>query len=303
MSDQLDVPAVSGEPAATPMAGPTFAWRAAWLLAALGVLTLLAGLIVLGAGDRTVGQLVTAGMILAGAIGLLLLAWALAHGRPWAEPWARVALAIVIAAGVVHTVVGMASSSLWIPLDALLAIWALSAGHGVAPSRSMLRSAGPALVVLILVGAVAGPIGTLAAELTKPAPDPNAVIVVHNQSPRVVLVMVGDLSQTRTGTSFIASCGGVARIPVTSADYQPDGRLMAFIAIDPSGQLDAWSAVSPDPSETYLGSYSMTPIWSDGRLAGSLPLELVVHGDFSVDTSVPSATPCTPDPKATPAGG
>jgi len=303
MSDQLGVPTDPGPAATEAEPAPRFAWRAVLVLTILGVLSLLAGLFVVATGDRSAGQLVAAGAMLAGALGYLTLAAALRQGRAWADSWARVALAIVIVVGVVHTVVGLANSSLWIPLDALMAVWALFAGEGGAPGRSMLRSAGPAVLALILIGEAAAPLGTVAAELAKSAPDPNAVIVVHNQSPRAVLVLLGGPFVTRSHTTFVTACGGVARIPVAPADYESDGRLMAFIAIDASGQLDAWAATEPAGTVAYDGSYSISPIWSRGELAGTLPLELVVHPDLTVDTSVPSPASCTPNASAGPAGG
>jgi len=304
MGVELDALADDGISAPASEPGPMFAWRAARVLGLLGLLSLLFGLLTLAAGDRSVGQLVMAGAALVGSFGELSLAKSLHDGRAWTEPWARVALGIVIVVGVLHTVVGLTSGSLWIPLDALVAVWALLAGERVAPAQLRLNPVGLGLVALIVIGAAAVPLGAAAAELAKPAPDPNAVIVVHNQSPRAVLVLAGNVFfGTRSDTTFVAPCGGVARIPVTPADYQDDGRLMAMVAIDQSGQLDAWTALSPAASATYDGSYSITPVWSSGELAGTLPLELVVHPDLTVDSSLPTPASCTPNTSAMPAGG
>jgi succinate dehydrogenase hydrophobic anchor subunit len=279
-----------------------FAWRATRVLGILGVLSLLLALLALMAGDGSVGPRVTAGAVLVGSIGELALAMTLHYGRAWAEPWAKAALLIVAATGLAHTVIGLANSSLWIPLDTLMAVWALLAGDHAPPTGWLLRPAGLGLVVLVVVGEAAVPLGTAAAGLANPAPDPNAVLVVHNLSARAVVVLAGDLFDTRSDSGFAAPCGGVVRLPIVSADYQSDGRLMAMIAIDQSGQLDAWTNTSQGPSETYLGSYSMTPIWSHGDLAGTLPLALVVHPDFTVDASLPAPAPCTPNPSAMPGG-
>ena len=108
---------------------------------------------------------------------------------------------------------------------------------------------------------------------------------------------------SRSHTTFVTACGGVARIPIAPTDYEADGRLMAFIAIDASGQLDAWAATEPAGTVVYDGSYSPSIAWSSGELAGTLPLELVVHPDFSVDTSLPPPASCTPNASAGPTGG
>ncbi|HEY5627924.1 MAG TPA: hypothetical protein VIR16_00300, partial [Candidatus Limnocylindrales bacterium] len=170
------------------------------------------------------------------------------------------------------------------------------------PRLTRLRPGGLVLLALIVVTEAAIPLGSAAAEITKPPPDPDAVIVVENRSPRAVIVTAGNLFVARSDLSFAAACGGMVKIQIRESDYQSDGRLMAMIAIDESGRRDAWTATAAQ-SETFGGSNSMIPIWSRGDLAGTLPLKLVVHPDLTVDTSPSAATGCTPNPSALPAGG
>lgn len=289
---------------------PRFSWRATWVLGILGVVSLVGGLLLAVAGDHSTGQLVTAAAAMVGSVGALGLAMGLYGGRASLIPWARIALVVLALIGIAHSVLVLGSGTIWIPLDALAAVWALLAKDGMPQRRGNLRLggrlagrlAGVALVTLVVLTEASGPLGTAASELTKPGPDPNAVIVVENQSPRTVIVIAGSILATRGDSSFVGACGGTASVQIVPADYESDGRLMVFVAIDESGALDAWAAMSPAPSDLYTGSYGITPIWSRGDLAGTLPLHLVVHPDFSVDTVATSSAPCTPNPGALPAG-
>ena len=79
-------------------------------------------------------------------------------------------------------------------------------------------------------------------------------------------------------------------IAVAPSLYQDDGRLMAFLAIDPNGALDvALKDYEGDPIDM-PGTFSASPIWSDGTLAGRLPIYLTVASDMTVtESAAPSA--------------
>jgi hypothetical protein len=96
----------------------------------------------------------------------------------------------------------------------------------------------------------------------------------------------------------VRPCGGELSVPVTSASYQDDGRLLALMAVDPSGAFDvALKAHEGEPADL-TGSFSGSIIWSDGTLAGKLPLVLTIGADQSVTVSStrsdPPAAACDP---------
>lgn len=131
-----------------------------------------------------------------------------------------------------------------------------------------------------------------------PADDP-AIGTIHvvNDSDRAVMAIVGSLLD---GNTPIAArpCGGTTDLEVGEADIESDGRLMAALAIDPGGGLDvALRAHDGDPAGLD-GDFTASPIWSDGTLAGRLPLYLVVAPDLTVTVSstpvAPSAAGCVP---------
>lgn len=93
-------------------------------------------------------------------------------------------------------------------------------------------------------------------------------------------------------------CGGEVTLAVKPADYETDGRLLAFLAVDSNGMFDAaLKGYEGDPLDM-PGDFLGSPIWSDGTLAGRLPLYLTVAPDLTVTesgapTSQPSIT-CVP---------
>lgn len=122
-----------------------------------------------------------------------------------------------------------------------------------------------------------------------PSNVPGQVLHVVNYSDRAVMVTMGspldDNPSTATGP-----CGGEVSRAVAPASYEDDGRLMAMLAIDPSGALDvALKDYEGDPVDM-PGTFSADPIWSDGTLAGRLPIYLTVAPDLTVtESAAPSA--------------
>ena len=126
----------------------------------------------------------------------------------------------------------------------------------------------------------------------QPTPDPGQVIHLVNNSSRAVMLEAGGLLDGQTPTAA-RPCGGEASVAVTPASYEVDGRLIAGLAIDPSGSFDvALRGYVGDPIDM-PGTFMASPIWSDGTLAGRLPLFLTVASDLTVTES---AEPGRPDP-------
>jgi len=115
------------------------------------------------------------------------------------------------------------------------------------------------------------------------------VIHVVNDSARAVMVTMGSLLDDNP-TTAARPCGGEVEVVITPANYEDDGRLMAFLAIDPNGVLDvALKAYQGDPIDM-PGTFSASPIWSDGTLAGRLPIYLTVASGLTVtESAAPSA--------------
>ena len=130
-----------------------------------------------------------------------------------------------------------------------------------------------------------------------PTPDPGQVIHLVNNSGRAVMLEAGSILDDQPTTAARA-CGGEASMAVTSVSYEEDGRLIAGLAIDPSGSLDiALRDYVGDPIDM-PGTFTASLIWSDGTLAGRLPVYLTVAPDLTVtassEPSSPAATGCTP---------
>ena len=155
------------------------------------------------------------------------------------------------------------------------------------PSITPMRSA--AAFVLVLFLGACGP--------AAPSPPPGQVIHVVNDSDRAVMLTLGSPLQDIASTAA-KPCGGEVTLSVAPASYEDDGRLMALLAIDPTGALDvALKDYEGDPLGM-PGTFSASPIWSDGTLAGRLPIYLTVASDLTVTESVaPGARPnaaCSP---------
>jgi hypothetical protein len=132
---------------------------------------------------------------------------------------------------------------------------------------------------------------------TPPSAPGQAIHVVNDSNRAVMLMTGGPLGNHRT-TTAAAPCGGQVSLAVSPASYEQDGRLMSFLSIDPNGAFDvALKAYQGDPIDM-PGSFSASPIWSDGTLAGRLPIYLTVAADLTVTESaapsLPSAASCAP---------
>jgi hypothetical protein len=107
---------------------------------------------------------------------------------------------------------------------------------------------------------------------------------VRNDSDRAVMLTIGGPLGDEPGVA-VRPCGGEASVPIRADSYEPDGRLLAFLAIDPTGGFDvALAAHEGDPSEL-PGTFSGTILWSDGTLADRLPVDLTVHQDLTVSAT------------------
>ncbi len=148
-----------------------------------------------------------------------------------------------------------------------------------------------AVAMLVVLLALAG------CSTVQPTPDPGQVIHLVNNSGRAVMLEAGSLLDDQMPTAA-RPCGGEASVAVTAASYENDGRLIAGLAIDPSGSLDvALRGYVGDPIDM-PGTFTASLIWSDGTLAGRLPMVLTVASDLTVTESSepgpPSAVGCLP---------
>lgn len=99
------------------------------------------------------------------------------------------------------------------------------------------------------------------------------------------MVMTGSLLDLARPSTAVRPCGGEARLAVDPAGYEEDGRLMAFIGIDPNGVLDVTLKSYQGDPVNMPGNFTEDPIWSAGTLAGRLPIYLTVARDLSVTES------------------
>lgn len=146
-----------------------------------------------------------------------------------------------------------------------------------------------AALVLVLVATGCGP--------TVPSAAPGQVLHVINDSNRAVMVATGSLLVAHA-TTAARPCGGEVAVIIDPSSYEDDGRLMSFIVVDPNGVFDvALKGYSGDPIDM-PGNFSGDQIWSDGTLAGRLPLYLTVAADLTVTESASpaprSTTTCVP---------
>ncbi|MEI7745272.1 MAG: hypothetical protein WCK58_16170 [Chloroflexota bacterium] len=150
--------------ATTPPGGPrrpTFRYRASTVLLINAVIALL-GALVVPAADRSTE---VSGMALAAAFTMVLtvgatsslVSFGLDRGRRWAPTAAVAILWLTAVAGVVRFLAGLATMSLTIPIDTLLAWWALATSDRprTYPVRPHVAKTLAPVVVMALV--VAGP--------------------------------------------------------------------------------------------------------------------------------------------------
>jgi hypothetical protein len=129
------------------------------------------------------------------------------------------------------------------------------------------------------------------------SPDPTQVIQVVNNSNRAVIVSIGGLLDAHQNTAA-RPCGGILSVAISPDSYERDGRLLAMLSIDPNGLFDiALRDFTGDPGDMD-GTFTTEPIWSDGTLAGRLPIHITVAPDLTVsageDASTPIPAACTP---------
>jgi hypothetical protein len=138
-----------------PSSQPVFVRRASNVLALAAVLTLLAFLLLAGPGTSQLPrtELVAAivGVLASGAL-FSWLSIALDRGRPWAPGAAVLILWMAILTGATQLVLALLGGRLLVPLDALVAGWALSSPDR---PRASLRGA-PLLIGVLVLAAVAG---------------------------------------------------------------------------------------------------------------------------------------------------
>jgi hypothetical protein len=140
-------------------------------------------------------------------------------------------------------------------------------------------------------------IAAIACAAPAPTPDPAQVVHVRNDSPRAVIVHVGDGIRGE-GATAARPCGGEVTVAITPDRYEDDGRLWVLLAVGEDGTFDAaLKAWDGDPVDV-AGDFQVMPIWSSGELAGKLPVDLTVAPDLEVTESATSgAAPpidCTP---------
>ncbi len=110
------------------------------------------------------------------------------------------------------------------------------------------------------------------------------VVHLRNDSDRALMLSVGGLLDGGPEIG-VRPCGGEVSVPITADRYQEDGRLLASLAIDPTGAFDvAVAQHEGDPSDL-PGTYTASIVWSDGTLAGRLPLYLTVSPRMGVTSS------------------
>ena len=148
-----------------------------------------------------------------------------------------------------------------------------------------------AVAMFIVLLAIAG------CSTVQPTPDPGQVLHLVNNSGRAVMLETGSILDDQPPTAA-RPCGGEVSVAVTPASYEEDGRLIAALAIDPSGNFDvALRDYVGDPVDM-PGTFTASLIWSDGTLAGRLPIYLTVASDLTVasssEPSPQSASGCVP---------
>lgn len=141
-----------------------------------------------------------------------------------------------------------------------------------------------------IVAAMACSLMLAACASATPAVDP-PVGTIHlvNDSDRAVMVILGSLIDPAAPTG-VRPCGGTTDLEIRAADFEEDGRLAAALAVDPAGTFDvALREHVGDPADLD-GDFTASPIWSDGTLAGRLPLYLAVAADLTVTASTTPGT-------------
>lgn len=144
------------EAAASPRAAEVtpgqFIRRASNVFLVLALASVVALLGALGTSGAAPGVAVAAAGAMALTFGLaaLSLSIALDRGVPWAPSAAVLALWVVVVGGVVRLLVGLSAGSISLPLDSLLAAWALSSAGSPAA-----RAPGRTMAAWALVGVIA----------------------------------------------------------------------------------------------------------------------------------------------------
>jgi hypothetical protein len=267
------------------------------VLIAIGI-----GVVAAAGGVTGPGAAITLALAGVTACAALVLAVALRRHRAWAPATGRVVLWAILLLGCARTVIAFRSGSIQIPIDSILAGWALLA-PGLPPIwvRTM-RVPGALLAAVLLIGEVGATVIVPAKQgAGQPPSDPARAIRITNLSPHAVLVSAGGLlsNETAQRNEVVARpCGGIGTLFVGPADLTDDGRLMVFLTVDPTGGLDAaLAAYAGDPADL-PGDFSLTPIWSRGDLADRLPVQLTVAPDETVAETTPapdaSAPACVP---------
>ena len=264
------------------------------------------GIGVVAAAGAVTGPAPAITLALAGATACaaLVLAVALRRNRSWAPVTGLVVLCAVLVLGLARTVIAFRGGSIQVPIDSILAGWALLA-PGLPPiGVRTVRVPGALLAAVLLIGEVGATVIVPLKQVAGPPPsDPARAVMVTNLSPHAVLVSAGGLlgnEAAQRNEVVVRPCGGIGTLFVGPADLTDDGRLMVFLTVDPTGGLDAaLAAYAGDPADL-PGSFTVTPIWSRGDLADRLPVQLTVAPDETVAETTPapdaSAPACVPAP-------
>ena len=138
-------------------------------------------------------------------------------------------------------------------------------------------SARPAAALWMIVAFVAGC-------SPAPTPDPAQAIHIQNNSDRAVIVSTGGIAGLSAGNeTAVRPCGSELTLQIRASDYEPDGRLLMGLAFDDSGELDRQLRQWEGDPASMPGSFKVSILWSDGTLAGHLPLYVTIHPDLTVD--------------------
>jgi hypothetical protein len=135
-----------------------FMGRASNLLLVLGMAAVGVALFLVVPSNAAFSlRMLAGGLTIATGAAMLLTSFALDRHRPWAPATAAAVLWIVLLMGLVRAVTGILGGGIWVPLDAIAAVWALSAaGRPVARPRG--SALAWALVGLVLIGRVGEPV-------------------------------------------------------------------------------------------------------------------------------------------------
>ena len=174
--------------------GP-FTHRASIVLLLDAVLVAI-GIGVVAAAGAVTGPAPAITLALAGATACaaLVLAVALRRNRSWAPVTGLVVLCAVLVLGLARTVIAFRGGSIQVPIDSILAGWALLA-PGLPPiGVRTVRVPGALLAAVLLIGEVGATVIVPLKQVAGPPPsDPARAVMVTNLSPHAVLVSAGGL--------------------------------------------------------------------------------------------------------------